>query len=74
MKLSEFQVKAAGLKKPGVSIGELGAAAELFSGEECACALARMLQWICVRCGEIGWTFQEVAEMAVEGQSDGSDC
>lgn len=74
MKLSEFQVKAAGIQKPEAKIEDMALCAEVRDGESCARAMAEMLRWICVRCGEIGWTFQEVAEMAVEGQSDGSNC
>lgn len=68
MKLSEFQVKATGLQKPEVAVTGLAVAAETGKGENCARAMAEMLRWICVRCGEIGWTFQEVAEMALEDE------
>lgn len=71
MKLSEFQVKATGLKKPDVALVSLAQVAEEGKGEGCARAMAEMLRWICCRCSEVGWTFQEVAEMAVE---DGSEC
>lgn len=68
MKLSEFQAKATGLKKPDVAVASLAVAAETGKGENCARAMAEMLRWICCRCSEVGWTFQEVAEMAVEDE------
>lgn len=71
MKLSEFQAKATGLKKPEVALVGLAQAAEEGKGEGCARAMAEMLRWICCRCSEVGWTFQEVAEMAVGDGSEG---
>ena len=71
MKLSEFQGKATGLKKPEAKIEDLALCAEVRDGETCARVMSEMLRWICCRCSEIGWTFEEVAEMAVE---DGSNC
>lgn len=65
MKLSEFQAKATGLKKPEVAVESLAVAADTGKGENAARAMAEMLRWICCRCSEVGWTFQEVAEMAV---------
>lgn len=68
MKLNEFEVKAAGLEKARLEIEDLALCADMRDGEDCARAMAGMLSWICRRCMEIGWTFEEVAEMAVEDE------
>lgn len=70
MKLNEFEVKAAAVGRPVVAPAVLTDAAEAGKGESSARALAELLKWMCCRCMEIGWTFEEVAQMALEGQGD----
>lgn len=68
MKLSEFEVKCVGLGRPGVALVNLAEAVETGSGEGCARAMADVLRALCCRCEEIGWTFGEIAEMALEDE------
>lgn len=66
MKLSEFEVRCVGLGRPGAALVDLAQAVEAGSGEECARAMSEVLRALCCRCEEIGWTFKEIAEMALE--------
>lgn len=68
MKLNEFEAKASAFGRPAVAPAVLIDVAEAGKGESSAKAMAEVLKWMCCRCMEIGWTFEEVAEIALEDE------